>query len=436
MLPPDRSPPSRPSAVEGRNERGTEGADHVSAREAVALLGVRLPTLYAYVSRGLVASIPGPKRKQRLYRLADLERLKARHDARAGHAAVAAGALRWGEPVLDSAITRIDPDGAHYRGVCAVGLAKEDAAFEAVAELLWRGSLPQGAGRPWAAPGFGAPAAELAAALSDGGSEADPLLRLAVALPALAGRDPHRTQPSPDAECARARVLMVRLRAALALGHAARLRRALEAPSMAAGVLVALGGRADAESVRAINRCLVLCADHELNASTFAARVAASAGCDLYACVSAALAVLTGARHGGMSRVVEAMVADVGSPEGARRFVEERCRRGELIPGFGHRLYPDRDPRAEALLGFARGPLGPDSRRDTLLALVDAVRTVGREPPTLDVGLVATTRALRLPAGSAAALFAMGRIAGWIAHVLEQREAGYLLRPRARYIGP
>jgi citrate synthase len=204
---------------------------------------------------------------------------------------------------------------------------------------------------------------------------------------------------------------------------------------MAAGVLVALGGRAQSDSVRAINQCLVLCADHELNASTFAARIAASAGCDLYACVSAALAVLTGARHGGMSRVVESMVAEAGSPEGARRFVRERSKQGDLIPGFGHRLYPDRDPRADALLALARERLGSNARRDTLFALVDAVRAVGREPPTLDVGLVATTRALGLPAGSAAALFAMGRIAGWIAHVLEQREAGYLLRPRARYVG-
>jgi citrate synthase len=410
------------------------GADHVSAREAVALLGVRLPTLYAYVSRGLVASIPGPKRKERLYRLADLERLKARHDARAGHAAVAAGALRWGEPVLDSAITRIDRDGAHYRGASAVDLAKEDVAFEAVAELLWRGRRPERDPR-WRARGFGAPADKLAAALADRRAEADPLLRLAVALLALASRDRDRAQTSPEAECGRARALMVRLRAALALGDARRIRRALEASSMAAGVLVALGGRADAESVRMTNQCLVLCADHELNVSTFAARVAASAGCDLYACVNAALAVLTGSRHGGMSRLVEATVAEVGSPEGARRFVEEQAERGAMIAGFGHPLYPERDPRGEVLLALARRQRGVDVRQDTLFALVDAVRAVGREPPTLDVGLVAVTRALGLPAGSGAALFAMGRIAGWIAHVLEQREAGYLLRPRARYVG-
>jgi citrate synthase len=422
--PPLPSPPS-PAGAPG----------YVSAREAVAVLGVQLATLYAYVSRGLVASVPGPRPKQRLYRLADLERLKARHDARAGHTAVAASALRWGEPVLDSAITRIDPEGAHYRGVSAVDLAKAGAAFEAVAEFLWRRELLEGRAPGWRVNGFGAPAEKLAAALRASGARRDALLRLAIALPALSNRDAARKELAPEAEWARARKLMVRLRAALALGHADRLRRALDANSMAEGVLIALGGRANAGSEAMVNQCLVLCADHELNVSTFAARIAASARCDLYACVSAALAVLTGALHGGATHVVEAMVAEVGSPARARRFVEDRSARGDLIPGFGHPLYPNQDPRAELLLAVAREHMGEDSRGDPLFVLVDAVKEAGREPPTLDVGLVALARALALPPGSASALFAMGRIAGWIAHVLEQRTAGYLLRPRARYVG-
>jgi citrate synthase len=422
--PPPPSPPSRDAAP-----------GYVSAREAVAVLGVQLPTLYAYVSRGLVGSVRGPRPKQRLYRLADLERLKARHDARAGHTAVAANALRWGEPVLDSAITRIDPEGAHYRGVSAVDLAKAGAAFEAVAEFLWHGELAERAPPGWHVDGFGAPAEKLAAALRATGARRDPLLRIAIVLPALSNRDADQKELAPEGEWARARKLMVRLRAALALGNADRLRRALDANSMAAGVLVALGGRADAGPEAMVNQCLVLCADHELNVSTFAARIAASAKCDLYACVSAALAVLTGALHGGATQVVESMVAEVGSPARARRFIAERSARGDLIPGFGHPLYPDQDPRAELLLTAARDHMGEDGRRDPLFALVDAAKNAGREPPTLDVGLVALARALGLPPGSAAALFAMGRIAGWIAHVLEQRTAGYLLRPRARYVG-
>ena len=112
------------------------------------------------------------------------------------------------------------------------------------------------------------------------------------------------------------------------------------------------------------------------------------------------------------------------------------------MPGFGHPLYPDGDPRAEALFAFARAQAGSaargarDVRAQTLLAVVDAMRSLGREPPTIDVALVGVTLVLRLPPGSPAALFALGRTAGWVAHVIEQRAAGYLLRPRARYVGP
>jgi citrate synthase len=182
----------------------------------------------------------------------------------------------------------------------------------------------------------------------------------------------------------------------------------------------------------------VVSADHELNASTFAARVAASAGADLYACVGAALATVSGPRHGGACDRVEALVAEAGSPRRAAAVVHERARRGEAIPGFGHTLYPDGDPRARPLfasaaaLGRGRAPM---QRVQTVLALVDAVGEARRELPSVECGLVAVTAALELPPGSAAALFALGRAAGWIAHALEQRAAGYLLRPRARYIG-
>jgi citrate synthase len=408
---------------------------HLTARQAVALLGVRLPTLYAYVSRGLVHSIPGPRGKQRLYSRADLERLKARHDARAGHAAVAVAALRWGEPVLDSHITRIDASGPWYRGRLATALASDDVAFESVAELLWRDESPSSSAPRWRADGFGCAADKLAASLPGRGEEASPLHRLAITLPALAARDRARSDQSVAVECERARTLLVRMRAALALGSATRRRPSLEAESMARGILEAMGRRALPDAERLVNRCLVLCADHELNASAFAARIAASAGADLYACIGAALAVLSGERHGGVTEHVEALVAEVGSPARAREVVESKRDRGESVPGFGHPLYPDGDPRASALLAWTRVPARCPRAAEVLFALVDAMRGIGREAPTLDVGLVAVARVLELPAGAPGALFAIGRAAGWVAHALEQRRAGYLLRPRARYVG-
>ena len=126
------------------DQRGfdNQSSDYLSARAAADLLGIKLATLYAYASRGLVASVAGEAGRARRYLRADLERLRARHDARAGHGAVAAGALRWGEPVLESALTAITDAGALYRGQSAVALAAADTAFERVSELLWTGAMP------------------------------------------------------------------------------------------------------------------------------------------------------------------------------------------------------------------------------------------------------------------------------------------------------
>jgi citrate synthase len=130
-------------------------------------------------------------------------------------------------------------------------------------------------------------------------------------------------------------------------------------------------------------------------------------------------------------------VVETGRPERAVEVVRERSRRGEGVPGFGHPLYPQGDPRARILLDEARSLAPrPHAPLKTLLALVKAMRDAHREEPTLDAGLVAVASALRLGPGSAAGLFGVSRAAGWIAHALEQRAAAFLLRPRARYVGP
>ncbi|MFO0633255.1 MAG: citrate/2-methylcitrate synthase [Nannocystaceae bacterium] len=180
---------------------------------------------------------------------------------------------------------------------------------------------------------------------------------------------------------------------------------------------------------------LVVSADHELNASAFRVRVAASTGADLAASVAAGLHVMSGPRHGAASRVL--------SSNCSRAPVHPRvCPRwcaaptsGERVPGFGHPIYPAGDPRVPPLLACARDGAAlaatPGSRSRRCCRWPSAAAT-----RNLDAGLVAITIACGLPPGTAAGLFALGRTAGWIAHALEQRAAGFILRPRARYVGP
>ncbi|HSU41944.1 MAG TPA: citrate synthase family protein [Polyangiaceae bacterium] len=406
----------------------------IGAREAAALLEIKAATLYAYVSRGLLASVPGTRGPSRLYARSDVERLKARHLARRGHGAVAAGALRFGEPVLESALTAIDERGPRYRGRVAVELARAGVAFEAVAELLWFGEEVDADAVAARASNSKLGAARLRALGRFVPRGAAPISALSLAVSALALADPLRFDAPLTAEYARARRLIQLLAAAPALAfEPKRLGPALAAQTVAGALALALGARDTPRTRAALDRALVVIADHELNPSSFAARVAASTGADLYACVGAALGALSGPEHGGATARVEALVAETQRPGRATLVIEERARRGDALPGFGHPLYPKGDPRATVLLTHDK-PRHAAER--TLAALVESMRAAGREPPNVDLGLVATALALGLPAGAAPAIFAVGRAAGWIAHVFEQRGAGFVLRPRARYTGP
>ncbi|WP_170319696.1 citrate/2-methylcitrate synthase [Polyangium spumosum] len=402
----------------------------LSGPEAAALLGVKRETLYAYTSRGLVRSVPSDGGRSRLYVREDLERLKARSDARRGHGPVAASALRWGEPVLTSTITTIGPEGPRYRGQAATALAAAGAPFESVAELLWTGTLPRE--RPtWTVPEDAAlPVTRLADLVPDG---APPVATLALAVPALAARDPLRFAATEEAELPRARGLIRRLAALSALpAGARRAKAALAEPTVSRALLVALGGRKTERAEAAVERALVLIADHELATSTFAVRVTASTGADLYACVSAGLAAVSGPKHGGACDRIEAVVAEVGRPERARDVVAARARRGDAILELGHPFYPEGDPRTPPLLVDA-ARVGAPRKTDVaaLFALLDATKEAGYPPPSVDVGLVALCLALGLPPGAATTFFAIGRLAGWIAHALEQRGDPTLLRPRS-----
>jgi citrate synthase len=161
----------------------------------------------------------------------------------------------------------------------------------------------------------------------------------------------------------------------------------------------------------------------------------ASASATPWDVVSAGLAALKGGKHGGYTERVEALFREAGSAAEARRTIADRLRRGEEIPGFGHTLYPDGDPRGAALLEVANGIAPGSPALELAAALTEAARELIGEPPTLDFGLVALARGLRLPERTPLALFALGRSIGWIGHALEEYALDRLIRPRAAYVG-
>ena len=393
-----------------------------SARQAAADLGISLPTLYAYVSRGLIRSEGARSSRERRYRTEDIDALKARKQRR-DPGKVAEAALHFGLPVLDSAISLISGDRLYYRGRDVATLAGT-TTLEQVAALLWNGDLAA----PLPDASTDLPRGQwqrLAASMPS----LMPIDAFQMVLPIAAANDPTAYDLRPAA-VQRAGLRIVRLLAATA---------ARRSPSDEPIARVLQRGWAPrAASARPLlEMALVLCADHELNPSTFTARCVASARSTPYAVVAGGLATLQGALHGGTCERIEALFDEVASPTRAEGVVGARLRRGEMLPGFGHPLYvkPARDPRAVILLEHIRAARG--TTRGAVLArtLVERVRALVDVEPTIDFAVVALRRALELPAGYAVALIAIGRTVGWIAHAIEQYQDERLIRPRARYVG-
>ncbi len=382
----------------------------IPAATAAERLGVDRTTLYAYVSRGLVRSVAHESDpRARLYAAADIDALIRRKKRGHRPAAAAASALDWGLPVLETRLGMIDNGRLFYRGDDAIALS-ENATLEAVARLLW-----QTPDDPF--DGQQASAAQSPSAFrARSGQRPDPLGNAVRALAPIASDE------APGLPRDRRIAIGARLVTTLARAIAGD---AGAAPPIHMALATAWRRPEAADLIR---RALVLCADHELNASSFAVRVAASTGASLTMCLFAGIAALSGPLHGGATERVGALfeeLARVGNPE---QLVRARLDRGEPIPGFGHRLYPQGDPRATALLPHCEG-------HADVAALIAAVDEMTGLKPTLDVALVAIERAGHLPRGAALALFAIGRSVGWIAHAIEQSETGSLIRPRARYIG-
>jgi citrate synthase len=392
----------------------------LTAQEAAAELGISLATLYAYASRGMLRSeaVPGEPRARR-YPKEDVLRLKDKKELRKEPEKAAPKALSWGMPVLESALTLIRDGRLYYRGRDAVDLART-ATVEEVAALLWTGDASE------AERLFTGEPPRIVWHLPEG---LTPIERCQVAVPLAGAADLSAWDLRPAAVAATgARIL--RLMARVAAGDPDRLPADGIAATLQAGWAP---GRP--EVAGPIGAALILAADHELNVSAFTARCVASANGSPWDVVSAGLAALKGSRHGGHTERVEALFREAGTAAGARRVLADRLRRGEPIPGCGHSLYPDGDPRGAALLEMAVAVAPESPEVELALAMADAYRELIREHPTIDHGLVALSRALGLPAHTPLALFALGRTLGWIGHAIEQYAADKMIRPRAAYVG-
>lgn len=392
----------------------------LSSKEASRRLGVSSATLYAYVSRGLLRSESVDGQRERRYRADDIARLKRRRDVGRKAESIANHALDFGTPVLESSLTLIEDSRLYYRGRDATELARS-ASLEDVARLLWDcDEQPFAAGnltpmttalrRAWLA------AADLPA-----------VDRCLVVLPAVAAVDhPGWVEDRPAMLETGVRVLRL-----LTAAVTARPPSALPVHEQ-----LAAAWHVKPDQARLLRAALVLSADHEFNASAFAARVVASTGANLYGAVTAGLAALNGPRHGGLTRRVATLFDDLEKARDLDAELARRVRDRIFIPGFGHQLYPDGDVRAITLLALLRETV-PDSPELAFAERLAAAaeRLIDRKP-NVDFTTVVVERVLGLPRGSALALFLLGRTVGWTAHALEQAAHAALIRPRARYTGP
>ena len=352
-----------------------------------------------------------------------------------------------GVVAASTSICLVEDGNLLYRGYPIAELAR-NAHFEEVAYLLLNGELPDEAELRAFADELGenrALSPLLASILAEtaAGTAMD-VLRTVVSASAV--EDPDEGDNSPAAEHRKAIRLVARMPAILAAYI--RRRRGEEPveadPSLGhADDFVRMAGL-DGSHPRAaeiLNTCFILQAEHGLNASTFAARITAATLADMHAAVTAALGALKGPLHGGATDGTMRMLDEIGSPERVPEFVEQGFARRFKFPGFGHRVYVTLDPRAPILREFARqlsetNGDGAPPYFEIQERLVEEVNARRRFPVNVDYYAATTYTYLGIPADLGTSIFAIGRMAGWCAHIIEQHGDNRLIRPESEYTGP
>lgn len=382
----------------------------ITLAEAVRQLGVQAQTVYAYASRGNIAVMPDPHDPRKsLYRADDVTRLCRKKQVGRKREALAAGTIFGAEPCIYSGITTFAKGRPYYRGRDTLRLA-EHATLEDVATLLWNAREPIV---------FPFEANDLA--LHDALYEDSRGRQCAFTSLAALAANGHSTLGRTDAAL---HVEAGQLVATIAQAFGAR----NEGAAMPLHERLARAWGQTTGGAELIRKAMVLVADHEITSSAFAARITASTGASLPGCLLTGLATFSGPLHGDASGRVRAVFDDVNRL-GADQVVTHHLQSAIPVPGFGHHLYPDGDPRAEALLDR----LEPPGELGAFIAKV--VKLTGLKP-TIDVALAVLAAQLNLPRDAAFALFATARSVGLLAHCIEQLRVGKVIRPRGRYTGP
>jgi citrate synthase len=418
----------------------------LTSAEAAEQLGVKPSTLYAYVSRGVLTRIRTPAGStfdpQEVARVARSGRHRPEERTVPGPAADDVGPRRGpsrrseeADPVFVTELTLISQGRLFYRGLDAVELSRS-RTFEEVAGWLWTGGW-SGEGWPWRTPT--AAAAAVAAVLGWVGPDSLPVERFMLAVAAAALTDELRHDLSPTAIPIVGRGLLSTLVDSLPAGEGGPRRRRRADRSISARLwprLSRLPLTPERQSV--LEAALVLSADHELAPSTLAARVAAAFRADPYAVVATGLGPASGSWRSGSSGApseVEHLLAEAEATDPERTIGDRLRRTGAPVHGFGMPLYPGGDPRGAELLSRLDEVAGPPGRH----ALVKRVLAIGEargfSPPNVDLGLGALAFCGEMIPGAGQAVATFGKVAGWLAHAMEEYAEPTRFRTRAAYIG-
>lgn len=345
-----------------------------------------------------------------------------------------------------SSISSIIDGVLAYRGIHIDELA-EQSNFEEVVYLLWHGTLPKAKALEDLKRALGANASVHPAILEMmrlSPRDVHPMALLRTAVSALALFDSEAQDMSVEANLRKATRLVAKMPTLVAAW--ARIRSGKEPvepqddQSIAYNFLYMLNGvEPDPVAVMALDKALVLHADHELNASTFAARVTVGTLSDMYSGVTSAMGALKGPLHGGANEAVMAMLEEIGSPDRVEAYIKDKLAKKERIMGFGHRVYKDGDPRAKhlRLMSEKLTNIVGESKWYEMSVMIEKIVTETKGlKPNVDFYSASVYHSLGIPRDLFTPIFAMSRMAGWTAHILEQYADNRLIRPRAEYVGP